>query len=329
MTVSISRLPIVVTGGAGFIGANLVAGLNALGRDDVIVVDDLTDGKKFRNLADLSIADYLDKDEFIERLEHDASFKAEAILHQGACSATTEWDGRFMMDVNYRYSKRVLRWCDENAVPLIYASSASVYGAGPAFVERDDAVSPLNVYGWSKALFDRYVLARSDVLRTQVVGLRYFNVYGPRETHKGSMASVALHFDRQVREEGVARLFTGSDGYADGEQRRDFIYVSDVCDVVLWCLANPNVRGVFNLGTGRSQTFNDIARAVIDWHGRGQIEYVPFPEHLVGRYQSFTQADLSALRAAGCDHRFMPVEDGVRRYLDALHAPRDGSLESG
>ena len=314
--------PIVVTGGAGFIGSNLVATLNARGRDDVIVVDDLTDGTKFRNLADLAIADYLDKDEFIDLLERDESFHVGAILHQGACSTTTEWDGRFMMDVNYRYSKRLLAWCQRRRVPLIYASSASVYGAGPDFVERDEAVAPLNVYGWSKAMFDRHVLPRLDGRRAQVVGLRYFNVYGPRESHKGAMASVAMHFDRQVREEGVARLFAGSDGYADGEQRRDFIYVGDVCDVVLWCLENPGVSGVFNLGTGRSQTFNEVANAVIRWHGQGKIEYVPFPDHLADSYQSFTQADLSALRAAGCDHTFLPVEDGVARYLDALHGKR-------
>ncbi|MFK7885701.1 MAG: ADP-glyceromanno-heptose 6-epimerase [Gammaproteobacteria bacterium] len=311
--------PIVVTGGAGFIGSNLVAALNARGRHDIIVVDDLTDGTKFRNLADLTLADYLDKDEFIELIESDAGFEAEAILHQGACSTTTEWDGRFMMDVNYRYSKRLLAWCDAHRVPLIYASSASVYGSGPAFVERDEAVAPLNVYGWSKAQFDRYVLPRLPVTQSQVVGLRYFNVYGPREAHKGSMASVALHFDRQIRETGSASLFCGSDGYADGEQRRDFIYVGDVCDVVLWFLDRPEISGVFNLGTGRSQTFNDVANAVIAWHGRGDITYVPFPDHLAGSYQSFTQADLAGLRGIGCEHAFATVEQGVRRYLDALH----------
>lgn len=319
MNIANTSGPIVVTGGAGFIGANLVQALNARGRHDVIVVDDLTDGTKFRNLADLRIADYMDKDEFIELIERDASFHAQAVLHQGACSTTTEWDGRFMMDVNYRYSKRVLDWCQRRRVPLIYASSASVYGAGPDFVERDDAIAPLNVYGWSKALFDQYVLPRLPSRRAQVVGLRYFNVYGPRETHKGAMASVAMHFDRQLRETGVARLFAGSDGYGDGEQRRDFIYVGDVCDVVLWCLEHPEVNGVFNLGTGRSQTFNDVANAVIAWHGKGRIEYIPFPDHLVGSYQSYTQADLTALRAAGCAHQFATVETGVARYLDAMH----------
>ncbi|MFK8014935.1 MAG: ADP-glyceromanno-heptose 6-epimerase [Gammaproteobacteria bacterium] len=316
------KAPIVVTGGAGFIGANLVERLNLRGRHDIIVVDDLRDGHKFRNLADLSIADYYDKDEFLDELTAGRVGPFEAILHQGACSTTTEWDGRLMMDLNYRYSKALLAHCQAERIPFIYASSASVYGAGPEFVERDEAVAPLNVYGWSKAMFDRYVQPRLADATAQVVGLRYFNVYGPRETHKGSMASVALHFDRQVREEGELRLFEGSDGYADGEQQRDFIYVSDVCDVVLWCLDNPQVRGIYNLGTGRCQTFNDVANAIVKWHGRGDIRYVPFPDHLRGSYQSYTQADMTALRAAGCDHAFLSVEEGVQRYLDALHAKR-------
>lgn len=310
---------IVVTGGAGFIGSNLVQALNRRGREDVVVVDDLRDGKKFRNLADLAIADYLDKDEFLEALSDGLPFEIEALLHQGACSTTTEWDGRLMMDTNYRYSKALLAFCQAHGIPLIYASSASVYGAGPAFVERAEAIAPLNVYGWSKALFDRYVAARLDGADSQVVGLRYFNVYGPREAHKGSMASVALHFARQICDDGVARLFTGSDGYGDGEQRRDFIYVGDVAAAVLWFLDHPEVSGIYNLGTGRSQTFNDVANAVIAWHGRGEIRYVDFPEHLVGSYQSFTQADLTALRACGCDVPFATVEEGVRRYLDAVN----------
>lgn len=310
---------IVVTGGAGFIGSNLVQALNARGREDIVVVDDLRDGHKFRNLADLAIADYFDKDEFLQALAAGLPFTPEAILHQGACSTTTEWDGRLMMDVNYRYSKVLLAYCQQRKIPFIYASSASVYGAGPKFVEQDDAIAPLNVYGWSKALFDRYVQQRLAASDAQVVGLRYFNVYGPREAHKGSMASVALHFARQIVDTGEARLFGGSDGYADGEQRRDFIYVGDVADAVLWFLDHPQTSGIFNLGTGRSQTFNDVARAVIDWHGRGAIRYVDFPAHLVGSYQSFTEADLNALRASGCDVQFASVEAGVRRYLDAVH----------
>ena len=207
---------IVVTGGAGFIGSNIVAALNARGRSDVLVVDDLTDGHKFRNLAGLDIADYNDRYEFLELIEGDGAPRFEAILHQGACSTTTEWDGRYMMDVNYRYSKRLFAYCQAHSVPFIYASSASVYGAGPDFVERPELEKPLNVYGYSKALFDRYVRRHLRAARSQVVGLRYFNVYGPNEGHKQSMASVAWHFDRQIREDGEARLFVGCDGYVTG-----------------------------------------------------------------------------------------------------------------
>lgn len=310
---------IVVTGGAGFIGSNIVEALNARGCADVLVVDDLSDGHKFRNLAALDIADYQDKDEFLEWLESGSAPRFDAILHQGACSTTTEWDGRYMMDVNYRYSKRLFAYCQARSVPFIYASSASVYGAGPEFVERPELERPLNVYGYSKALFDRYVRRHMHRSQSQVVGLRYFNVYGPNEAHKKSMASVAFHFDRQVREDDEARLFVGCDGYADGEQERDFVYVGDVADCVLWFLDNRYRSGIFNLGTGRSQSFNDVANAVIAWHGRGRIRYVDFPEHLRGSYQSFTCADLAALRACGYDGEFLSVEQGVRRYLDRLH----------
>ena len=310
---------IVVTGGAGFIGSNIVAELNGRGRSDVLVVDDLTDGHKFRNLAGLDIADYHDRDEFVELIESDNAPRFEAILHQGACSTTTEWDGRYMMDVNYRYSKRLFAYCQARNVPFIYASSASVYGAGPDFVERPELEKPLNVYGYSKALFDRYVRRHLRTARSQVVGLRYFNVYGPNEAHKQSMASVAWHFDRQIREDGEARLFVGCDGYEDGEQRRDFVYVGDVADCVLWFLEHCYRSGIFNLGTGRSQTFNDVANAVIAWHGNGRIRYVEFPDHLQGSYQSFTEADLTALRACGYDSEFRSVEEGVKRYLDRLH----------
>lgn len=310
----------VVTGGAGFIGSNLVRALIGRGHDDVIVVDDLEDGHKFVNIADQPIADYLDKDEFIERLDSDAGFAASltAILHQGACSATTEWDGRYMMRNNYGYSKRLLHFCLERKIPYLYASSAAVYGASASFAEHPDNELPLNVYGYSKLQFDRYVRRIAADPGSQVVGLRYFNVYGPREQHKGSMASVAFHFNNQVIADGEVRLFEGSGGYGDGEQLRDFVYVDDVCDVNLWFLDNPGVSGVFNAGTGRAQSFNDVANAVIGWHGRGRIRYIPFPPHLEGAYQSYTQADLGQLRAAGCDVEFRPVEAGVKDYLDQL-----------
>ena len=310
----------VVTGGAGFIGSNLVRALIERGHDDVVVVDDLEDGHKFVNIADLPIADYLDKDDFIERLDTDAGFASSVsvILHQGACSETTEWDGRYMMRNNYGYSQRLLHFCLGRKIPYIYASSAAVYGASQSFAEHPENELPLNVYGYSKLQFDRYVRRVAARPESQVVGLRYFNVYGPREQHKGSMASVAFHFNNQVIADDEARLFEGSGGYGDGEQLRDFVYVDDACAVNLWFLENPDVSGVFNTGTGKAQTFNDVANAVIDWHGHGRIRYIPFPAHLEGAYQSYTQADLTHLRGAGCDVEFRPVEDGVRDYLDQL-----------
>jgi len=306
---------IIVTGGAGFIGSNLVHGLNARGLQRILVVDDLTDGHKALNLVGARFEDYLDKDEFRTAIEGDVDFgPVAAVFHEGACSATTEWDGRFLMQNNFGYSKAVLHWCLRHGIPLQYASSASVYGAGPVFREDPSCERPLNMYAFSKWQFDQYLraLPRRD---SQVVGLRYFNVYGPREQHKGGMASVALHFHRQLLADGEVRLFEGSDGYGPGEQRRDFIHVDDVIAVKLWLLEQPQISGIFNLGTGQAQSFNAVAQAAIGHHGCGQIRYIPFPEHLRGAYQSFTEADMSALRAAGLAHRFMPVEQGVPRYL--------------
>lgn len=309
---------IVVTGGAGFIGSNIVQGLNARGITDILVVDDLRDGHKCVNLTDADFRDFMDKDEFLARVKAGEDFGGvEAVLHQGACSTTTEWDGRFMMEVNYDYSKVLLHWCLKRNIPFIYASSASVYGAGPIFTESREFERPLNVYAFSKFQFDQYVraLPHHD---GQVVGLRYFNVYGPREQHKGSMASVVYHFHHQLLKTGKVCLFEGCDGYGNGEQRRDFIHVDDVVAVNLWLLEHPKVHGIFNLGTGRAQSFNDVAHAVIAFHGHGEIEYIPFPNHLKGVYQSFTEADMRALRAAGYDQPFMSVEEGTPRYLQWL-----------
>lgn len=313
--------PIIVTGGAGFIGANLVAALNAAGERNIVVVDDLTDGTKIRNLSDLDVADYLDKDEFSTLVERRALTRPRVVFHQGACSATTEWNGRYIMEVNYRYSKQLLHWCCEQAAPFIYASSASVYGAGASFVEDVKSERPLNPYAYSKWLFDQYV-RRLNPPSSQVVGLRYFNVYGPREQHKAAMSSVFWHFRQQILETGEARLFKGSDGYGDGEQRRDFVYVGDVVDLNLWFWRNPSVSGIFNAGTGRSQTFREVAAAVIAELGRGRIGYVPFPDHLRGAYQNYTQADLAQLRAAGCKQDFLDVAAGARRYLTWLAGDR-------
>jgi ADP-L-glycero-D-manno-heptose 6-epimerase len=319
---------IIVTGGAGFIGSNLVRELNARGHDDLVVVDDLSDGRKFVNLVDCRIADYLDKSELLERLRGGSFPKVQAIFHQGACAVTTEWNGRYMMETNYRYSVELFEHCAAKGVPLIYASSAAVYGASAVFKENDAAAErPLNVYGYSKLLFDSYVRrrrreksGRRGRRRAPVVGLRYFNVYGPNEAHKGPMASVAFHLNNQVAATGEARLFEGSGGYGAGEQRRDFVHVGDVVDVNLWFLERGKVSGVFNVGTGASATFNEVANAIVAWHGKGAIRYIPFPDELKSRYQSFTEADLTALRNAGYTRPFRDVRAGIKDYLDALGA---------
>ena len=311
---------IIVTGGAGFIGSNQVKQLNEMGREDIIVVDDLTDGTKFKNIADCSIMDYFDKDEFLPKIHRLADKNIEIIFHQGACSTTTEWDGKFMMENNFTYTKKLFKFCVNEKIPFVYASSAAVYGGNEVFKEIPDNEAPLNVYGYSKLLFDQYVRQNQKKINSQVVGLRYFNVYGPREAHKGSMASVAWHLNNQIKETGKVKLFEGCDGYGNGEQQRDFVYVGDVVNVNHWLMENPQVGGIFNLGTGSAQTFNDVANAVLAWHGKGDLEYIPFPEHLVGRYQSFTEADISALRAAGYSSEFRTVEQGTKEYLDFINS---------
>ena len=309
---------IVVTGAAGFIGSNIVKALNDRGRSDVLVVDDLSDGKKMFNLADCEIMDYLDKDRFIEAIA-DGGFdgKIEVIFHEGACSSTTEWDGRFMMENNYEYSKQLLHYCLQNKTQYIYASSASVYGGSSEFVEKREVEKPLNAYAYSKFLFDQYV-RRLGETSSQVTGLRYFNVYGPREQHKGGMASVAFHFNNQIRENGICRLFEGYDGYEDGGQQRDFVFVDDVVKVNLWLWDNPQISDIFNCGTGRCQSFNDVATAVINHHNKGKIEYIPFPDSLKGAYQSYTRADISKLRDAGFSEPFKTVEQAIPEYMDWL-----------
>lgn len=327
---------IVVTGAAGFVGSNLVRGLNDRGETDIIAVDNLTRAGKFRNLVDGEIAEYLDKDEFIARL-HAGDFEDDiaAVFHEGACSDTMETDGRYMMRNNYRYSMDLLEHCQNNDIPFIYASSASVYGSGPVFVESREHEAPLNVYGYSKFLFDQHVRRVLPERTAPIVGFRYFNVYGPREAHKGRMASVAYHFFNQYRAKGRVNLFTGSDGYEAGEQRRDFVAVDDVVAVNLDFMGGKDRSGIYNLGTGRAQTFNEVAVAVINACRKAAgeapqtlvelvrsrtIEYGEFPPALVGKYQSFTQADLTALRAAGYTAPMRTVDEGVAAYVEWMMA---------
>lgn len=313
---------IIVTGGAGFIGSNLVKALNEQGHDDILVVDDLSDGRKIVNLSDCHLVDYIDKDDFIARVASDQSFSdnIEAIYHQGACSKTTEQDGRYMMQNNYEYSKTLLHYALKRQIPFIYASSASVYGVGDNFREKRDYEHPLNVYAFSKYLFDQYVRKVIPSAESQIVGLRYFNVYGPRESHKEGMASVIYHFNNQLKETGKVRLFEGSGGYANGEQKRDFIYVGDVVKINLWFAEHQDKSGIVNVGTGRAHTFNEAAQAVVDWHGKGEIEYIPFPDNLKGRYQHFTEACIRSLRTQyGFEGELLPIDEGAKAYLDILN----------
>ena len=331
-------MTIIVTGAAGFIGSNIVKALNARGVSDIVAVDNLTKGDKFKNLVDCEIAEYVDKKDFLEVVESgELGGQIEAVLHQGACSDTMETDGSYMMDNNYRYSLSLLEWCNEEAVPFIYASSAAVYGGGKVFAETRECEAPLNVYGYSKFLFDQAVRQQLAGASAQIAGFRYFNVYGPRESHKGRMASVAWHFFNQYHANGKIKLFEGSDGYAGGEQRRDFVSIEDVVKVNLHFLDNDNISGIFNLGTGRSQTFNDVAVASLnacrsldgksalsldEMKAQGLIEYVSFPDALKGKYQSYTEADLTNLRSAGYGDEFLTVEEGVSRYIPWLAAQR-------
>ena len=325
---------IVVTGAAGFIGSNLVRGLNARGLDNILAVDDLTDGDKFVNLVRGRIADYMHKDDFRRAVREGFLPGVRAVFHQGACSDTTERNGHYMMDNNYRVTLELFEYCQSHNIPFIYASSAAVYGAGPVYVEDLANEKPLNVYGYSKFLFDQVVRARIEKCTAQVVGLRYFNVYGPQEQHKGRMASVAFHNMNQFIAEGHVRLFGGWDGYPDGGQMRDFISVRDVVDVNLHFLDHPGQSGIFNCGTGKAQPFNDVAMTVVNTMrqlrgdpalplealvAEGLLRYVGFPDDLKGRYQSYTQANVTALRAAGYTAPMRDVQAGVSEYVRELH----------
>ena len=331
---------VVVTGAAGMIGSNIVQGLNAIGIDDVIGVDDLTDGPKYRNLLGARLSDYFDRSEFYARFARREFGHVDAVFHEGACSDTMEHNGRFMLDTNYRCSKELLDACQAQGTRLLYASSAATYGGSASFREEPEFERPLNVYGYSKLLFDNVVRRMLPADRagpfTQVAGFRYFNVYGPREQHKGRMASVAFHHFNQFRETGKVKLFGEYGGYGPGQQSRDFVFVDDVVAVNLWFLQHPDQSGIFNLGTGRAQPFNDVAVATVnaaraaagdapigmaDMVSAGLVEYTAFPDALVGKYQCFTEADLTRLRATGCKHVFADVATGVAAYAAWLVQP--------
>jgi ADP-L-glycero-D-manno-heptose 6-epimerase len=329
---------VVVTGAAGFIGANIIKGLNARGINNIIAVDDLTQGDKFANLVDLQISDYVDASVFYAQFAAGAYGQVEAVFHEGACSDTMEQNGQFMMDNNYRVSCDLFAACQMQGTRLLYASSAATYGNSDTFIEAPAYEHPLNVYGYSKLLFDqrlrRLLGTKFENTVNQVVGFRYFNVYGLREQHKGRMASVAFHQFNQYKELGYVKLFGDYGGYASGMQERDFVYIDDVVAVNLWFYDNPGISGLFNLGTGRAQPFNDVAVAVVNTMRKLQkdesplsldqavkqqlIQYIPFPDALVGKYQCHTQADLTALRSAGCNHTFADVGHGVSDYIRQL-----------
>lgn len=312
---------IIVTGGAGFIGSNIVRALNERGDDDILIVDNLGKGDKYKNLVGLKFFDYMHRDDFIGALLNGIfdSTDIDVIFHEGACSDTMNYDVNYMIQTNYEYSKALFNFCAENEIDFIYASSASTYGGGVnGFREVEACEDALNPYAFSKLLFDRYVRQNLDDADNKVIGLRYFNVFGPQEFHKGRMASIACQMYSQIKNTGVIKLFKGTDGYEDGEQRRDFIYVRDVANVNLWCWDNELDSGIYNCGTGHASTFNEVARAVIESLGTGRIEYIDFPAELNGKYQSFTQADTKKLIRAGYDEGFTPIKKAVSEYCAFL-----------
>lgn len=314
-----SRRPIIVTGAAGFIGRNVVAALNARGRADLLLVDRLRTGDKWRNLAGLRFADLLAPEQLLAALDADRAPEAEAVIHLGACSATTERDADFLLENNYRYSRRLCEWAERRAGRFVYASSAATYGDGSEGYgddpDRLGRLRPLNMYGYSKHLFDLW--AQQEGRLARIVGLKYFNVYGPFEDHKGDMRSLVHKAHGQIRARGWIELFRSErPEFADGEQRRDFIHVRDAVDVTLHFALRPGPGGLFNCGTGRARTWLDLARALFAAMGRPEdIRFIPLPAALRGKYQYFTEADTVRLRAADYDRPFTSLEDGVTDYV--------------
>lgn len=314
---------IIVTGGAGFIGSNLVKGLNELGRDDILIVDNLTNMVKFKNIQGLKAMDYLDKVDFLKRVQ-EGKFdreKIEVIFHEGACSDTMEYNGKYMMDNNFEYTKNLFHFAARHKIQFMYASSASTYGSGAhGFTETPACEEALNVYAFSKLFFDNYLRRYQDKLESQVVGLRYFNVYGPQENHKGKMASMVFQMFNQFKAEGHVKLFDAYGDYGPGEQTRDFVYIKDVVKVNLFFWQHPELKGIYNCGTGHAHTFNTLATGVLKYFNAPleKLIYVPFPEVLKGKYQSFTQADDKKLLAAGYDGGFTDIEKAVGEYCALL-----------
>ena len=313
------RMRVLVSGGAGFLGSAILQELNERGRTDLIVVDDIDHLEKEKNLASIKHSELIGKHAFLDKVLNHSLRPIEAIIHMGACSSTIEMDENFLTKNNYDYTRRLATCALEKDIRFIYASSAAVYGTDTKFSDLAATQTPLNVYGYSKWLFDQYVLQKLPKINSPVIGLRYFNVYGPNESHKNVMASVAYHLHQQLKEGKELELFDGSGGYKAGEQRRDFIYVDDVVKVNLWFMQNPDISGIFNVGTGKSQTFNEVANSVIEFHGKGSIKYIPFPKELIDSYQSFTEANIERLREAGYLEDFLDVQSGIELYLRKLH----------
>jgi ADP-L-glycero-D-manno-heptose 6-epimerase len=320
---------LIITGGAGFIGSNLVHELNRQGATDILVVDNLAPSsclstKKFLNLTGARFSDYMDKHEFRKALRKGdlPVSRIESILHQGACSNTLETNGQYMMDNNFAYSKEVLEFALAHRIPLVYASTAAVYGLSGNFNEEPANEQPLNIYGFSKLAFDNYVRQRVSPTDSTVVGLRYFNVYGPHEQHKGPMASVIHRFALQLKQTGTIKMFEGCGKYGNGEQRRDFVFVGDVVKINLFLARDASRHGIVNVGTGQSRSFNEVAAALLEIHGTGKVEYIPFPDSIKDQYQSFTEADLTSLRAIGYTSSISELTEGIREtFLESCPVP--------
>lgn len=311
---------IVVTGAAGFIGSCIVKELNKHGRNDIIIVDELGSDEKWKNLVTLKYMDYEHKTDFLQLLQTNKIKDVDLIIHMGACSSTTEKNAEYLMQNNFKYSKKLYDWCIENKCRMIYASSAATYGNGSQGYTDDetkiDLLKPYNMYGYSKKIFDQYVLS-SNKRTAQTIGLKLFNVYGPNEYHKGPMASVIFHTFNQIKKHGKSKLFKSyKKEYADGEQKRDFVYVKDCVSVVMFFVNNPQLNGIFNVGTGKARTFYDLAKAVFSALSlEPNIEFIDMPDGLKEKYQYYTQADIKKLRSAGYDKAFYSLEDGVKDYV--------------